>query len=154
MMHYCASKVSFLENTIIELTYFDGRVVRYDMSMLFSKYPQLEELRKNPELFKRGHLDPGGYGVSWNDNLDVDATGIYFEGEFVRYDEVSVNNQIGFLLAKTRDDLHITQNELSKLSRINQGDISKIEKGIGNPTLSKIEKLFNALGKKISFKIS
>ena len=33
---------------------------------------------------------------------------------------------------------------------IDQGDISKIEKGIGNPTIGKINRLFRALGKRIS----
>ena len=39
-----------------------------------------------------------------------------------------------------------TQAELAKLSHIDQGDISKIERGLGNPTVAKISKLFEALG--------
>ncbi|MBE6133425.1 MAG: hypothetical protein E7178_02020 [Erysipelotrichaceae bacterium] len=31
--------------------------------------------------------------------------------------------------------------------------MSRIERGIGNPTIAKIERLFNALGKRISIKI-
>ena len=58
-----ATQVRFLEDVTLELTYQDGKIVRYDMSRLFSKYPQLEELRNNRELFINGHLDVGGYGV-------------------------------------------------------------------------------------------
>ena len=145
-----ATKVRFLEDVVLEMTFQDGKIIRYDMSKMFSKYPQLEELRRNRNLFESGYLDPGGYGVIWNDELDFDATGIYEDGEVVGFEEISINQQIGLLLAKTREELNITQVELSKKSHIDQGDISKIEKGIGNPTLAKISKLFKALGKSIS----
>ena len=145
-----ATQVRFLEDVTLELTYQDGKIVRYDMSRLFSKYPQLEELRNNRELFINGHLDVGGYGVIWNDDLDIDATSIYECGEVVGQVDTTINQQIGLLLAKTREELNITQTELSKKSHIDQGDISKIEKGLGNPTIAKIYKLFKALGKSIS----
>lgn len=149
-MHYIAIKVSFLEDVTLEMTFQDGKIVRYDMSTMFSKYPQLEELRRNRKLFESGHLDVGGYAVVWNDELDFDATSIYEDGEVVGQDETTINQQIGVLLAKTRNELNITQTELSKLSQIDQGDISKIEKGIGNPTIAKLNKLFKALGKNIT----
>ena len=145
-----ATQVRFLEDVTLELTYQDGKIVRYDMSRLFSKYPQLEELRNNRELFINGHLDVGGYGVIWNDDLDIDATSIYECGEVVGQVDTTINQQIGLLLEKTREELNITQTELSKKSHIDQGDISKIEKGLGNPTIAKIYKLFKALGKSIS----
>lgn len=149
-MHYIAIQVEFLEDETIELTYLDGRVVKYDLSILFPKYPQLEEPRKNSDLFTNGKLDPGGYGVICNDYLDIDTTGIFYDGEIVRYIETTINQKLGFLLTKTRDELNITQMELSKKSKIDQADISKIERGLGNPTLMKIDKLFKAMGKNIS----
>ena len=111
---------------------------------------KIEELRKNRKLFESGHLDVGGYAVIWNDDLDFDATGIYEDGIVVGQEETTINQQIGVLLAKTRNELNITQTELSKISHIDQGDISKIEKGLGNPTIGKIKKLFESLGQKIT----
>ena len=143
--------VKFLEDVTLEMTFQDGRVVRYDMSKMFSKYPQLEELRKNRKLFESGYIDQGGNGIIWNEELDFDAMGIYYEGEEVGRVEITINQQIGALLIKTREEMNITQIELAKISHINQADISKIEKGVGNPTLAKISKLFKALGKTISF---
>ena len=49
--------------------------------------------------------------------------------------------------------MNVTQVELSKKAHIDQGDISKIERGIGNPTLVKINKLFKALGKSLSLEV-
>lgn len=149
-MHRVATKVKFLEDVILEMTFIDGKIIRYDMSQMFDKYPQLKELRDNRQLFESGHLDPGGYSVIWNDQLDFDATSIYEDGVVVGVEEISINQQIGVLLANTREKQNITQSELSKLSHIDQGDISKIEKGIGNPTIAKISKLFKALGKRVS----
>lgn len=149
-----AKKIKFLEGVALEVTFQDGKVVRYDMSKMFSKYPQLKELKTNRELFESGHLDPGGFGIIWNDELDFDAMSIYEEGEVVGQEEPTINQQIGILIAKTREELNITQTELAKLSHIDQGDISKIEKGIGNPTLSKINKIFNAMGKTINLSLS
>lgn len=149
-MHYMALKVEFLEDVTLQMTFQDGKVVRYDMSQMFEKYPQLEELRRNRKLFESGHLDLTGFAVIWNDELDFDATSVHDDGEVVGCVETTLNQQIGFLLAKTRDEMNVTQTELSKKSHIDQGDISKIERGIGNPTIAKISKLFRALGRSIS----
>ena len=152
-MHYMALSVRFLEDVTLEMTFQDGKIIRYDMAQMFSKYPQLEELRKNRKLFESGHLDMTGFALIWNDELDFDATSIYDDGEVVGFEETNLTQQIGFLLAKTRDEMNITQVELAKMSHIDQGDISKIERGIGNPTIAKINKLFKALGKSVSLKV-
>ena len=61
--------------------------------------------------------------------------------------DVPLTKMIGVLLSGYRADLGMSQKGLARLSGINQADISRIEDGKGNPTLKKIEKLFNALGK-------
>ncbi len=148
-----ALSVRFLEDVTLEMTFQDGKVIRYDMSQMFSKYPQLEELRRNRKLFESGHLDLTGFAVIWNDELDFDASSVYDDGEVVGFKETNLTQQIGFLLAKTRDEMNVTQSELAKKSHIDQGDISRIERGVGNPTVAKINKLFNALGKSVSLKV-
>ena len=152
-MHYIAIDLKFLEDVALEMTFQNGKVIRYDMSKMFNKYPQLKELRNNRELFLNGHLDVGGYAVVWNDELDFETTSIYDDGEVVGQVETPLALQLGFLLAKTRDEMNVTQVELSKKAHIDQGDISKIERGIGNPTLAKINKLFKALGKSLSLAV-
>lgn len=77
-----AINIKFLEGVNVEVTYIDGKVIRYDMSTMYEKYPQLAEL-ENRSLFESGHLDPGGYGIIWNDDLDFDAMSIYENGEVV-----------------------------------------------------------------------
>ena len=146
-MHYRAINIDFLADVTFKMTFQNGKIVKYDLSKLISKYPQFKRLREDRNLFMMGHLDSGGYGVIWNDELDLDATSVYLDGEVVGETETSLNQKIGFLLAKTREEQNITQTELAKISRIDQGDISKIEKGLGNPTIAKLNKLLKSLGK-------
>ena len=140
-----AVDVKFLDDVKLEMTFQDGKVVRYDMSKMFNKYPQLSKLRENRELFVNGRLDPGGFGIIWNDELDFDAMSIYEDGEVVGSIKPTLNQIIGVQIAKARDKRGITQMDLSKLSHIDQADISKLEKGLGNPTISKISKILDAL---------
>lgn len=146
-----ARNVKCLDDAKIEVTFNDGKIIEYDMHNLLNKYPELNELVNNELLFKMGHVDIGGYGIIWTDEFDVDAMTVYEDGTIVGMVPISLTQKIGVLLAKTREELNITQIELSKMSHIDQGDISKIEKGFGNPTLGKIYKLFEAMGKSIDF---
>ena len=148
-----AKNVRFLNDVCLEVLFQDGKIIQYDMSNLFEKYPQLEELRKNRILFELGHLDSAGCGIIWTDELDIDTMTIYEEGKLIGFAETTINQKIGIKLAQIREKKNITQSELAKLSHIDQGDISKIEKGLGNPTIGKIDKLFKALGKSIDITV-
>lgn len=73
-----ATNLSFKDGTSFELTFEDGCVKSYDISRLFGKYPQLEAL-KDRSLFLEGRLS-GGYGIIWNDDLDIEAETVYEDG--------------------------------------------------------------------------
>ena len=60
------------ENLIISVVFFNGTTKEYDVKNLFNIYPQLQDL-KDQNLFKSVQVDSGGYGISWNDNLDLEA---------------------------------------------------------------------------------
>lgn len=77
-MFHKAVKLEMKEGTVLELTFQDGKVKQYDMSVLFSKYPQLTAL-KDRNLFLSGQL-MGGYGIVWNDELDIEVETIYEDG--------------------------------------------------------------------------
>ena len=144
-----AAGLKFLDDVVVEVTFIDGNVVVYDMAIMFQKYPQLEELRKDRKLFESGYLDRLGDMIIWNDDLDFSCASIYECGKVVGKVETSLNYQIGSLLVKTRDKLGLTQKQLSRMSHIDQGDISDIETGKGNPTIGKLTKIFSSMGKKI-----
>lgn len=149
-MFHKAIKLDFKEGTRLELTFQNGEIKSYDMANLFLKYPQLEAL-KNRELFLNGKL-MGAYGIYWNDELDIEVETIYEDGIAVGKSEATFNVAMADMLSSARASLGISQAELSKRTGIDQSDISKLERGIGNPSINTLNRLANALGKELIIK--
>ena len=142
-MFHKAIDLKFKDGTELELTFQDGKVKRFDMSCLFLKYPQLCAL-ENRELFLSGSL-MGGYGIRWNDDLDIEAETIYEEGNTIRIEKPAANVMVGRAVAAARARKALSQKELSGLTGIDQSDLSKIERGIANPSVNTLNRIAEAL---------
>ena len=142
--------LKYLDGLKLLATFIDGKVIEYDVGELLERFPQLSAL-KNRKLFVKGKIDVGGYGIFWNDDLDLDAMEVYKNGTLVSTISVTINQQVGYEITRAREKAGLTQVQLSKLSGIDQADISKIERGIGNPSLEKLKKIANALEAKCEF---
>lgn len=59
----------------------EGQAKTYDVNPLFTSYPVFQSLRDLPGLFEQVRPDPGGYGVSWNDELDLDCEELWENGQ-------------------------------------------------------------------------
>ena len=151
-MFHKAIKLEYREGTTLELTFQDGKVKRYDMSSLFSKYPQLEAL-KDRTLFTSGKL-LGPYGIVWNDDLDIEAETIYEDGETVREEKPAAFVMVGEAVAAARAKKGLSQKELSDLTGIDQSDLSKIERGIANPSVNTLNRIAKALDAKLLISIT
>lgn len=69
------------ENDCVLLVGFvDGTQKKYDIKQLFAKFPMFETLRTDLDLFNSVKVDQGGYGVSWNDELDLSCNELYARG--------------------------------------------------------------------------
>ena len=143
-MFHKAVKLELKENTLLELTFQSGEVKAYDMSVLFSKYPQLTALQDR-ELFLQGKL-MGAYGIIWNDDLDIEAETIYEEGTTVRIEQLPVALKVANTVVNARAKAGLSQSELAALTGIDQSDISKIERGVANPSINTLNRLAQALG--------
>lgn len=146
-MFHKAIDLKLKEGTALEVTFQSGEVKYYDMSALFKKYPQLEAL-KNRELFLKGKL-MGAYGVVWDDELDIEVETIYEDGIDMESVQVSANYIIAEALTEARARMGMSQKELANLSGIDQSDISKIERGVSNPSVSTLDRLAMAMGLKL-----
>ena len=150
-MFHKATKLKFKQGTAVEVTFQDGKVKRYDMARLFSKYPQLTAL-KDRELFKSGKLT--GYGIVWNDDLDLEIETVYEDGEDVRTVAPAENQELGRVFAAARAAAAMSQQELSRITGVNQADISKLENGTANPTVRVLSRLAAGLGAKLEIRFS
>jgi DNA-binding XRE family transcriptional regulator len=149
-MFHRAISLKTKEGTMIELTFQDGKVIRYDMSVLFDKYPQLRAL-EDRKLFESGRLM--GYGIIWNDDLDIETETIYEEGKVVRTVKPATYIVVGKAVATARATKGLSQKELSEISGIDQSDISKIERGVANPSVGTLTRIAEALGSELKVSI-
>ncbi|MCQ2545282.1 MAG: helix-turn-helix domain-containing protein [Clostridia bacterium] len=149
-MFHEAIKLKYNKGTEVEVTFLDGKVKTYDMRRLFKKYPQLSAL-KDRNLFKSGRLDP--FGITWNDELDIDAETIYQEGETIREEKITSIVRLGCQIAEARGRAGMTQMDLARATGIDQSDISKIERGKANPSVSTIERIAKAINASLNIEI-
>ena len=54
---------------------------------------------------------------------------------------------------EARCNADITQKQLAELTGIDQSDISKIERGVANPSVSTLERIAEAVGGKLKISI-
>jgi len=143
VMFHKTVDLKFLEGTAMEVLFQDGIVKQYDISDLFSKYPQLNAL-KDRKLFLQGKLS--AYGIIWNDDLDLEAETIYEDGKTVRTEKPAANLLVAQAVAAARAQSGLSQTQLAALTGIDQSDLSKIERGVSNPSVSTLERIAKALG--------
>ena len=150
-MFHKAIELRFLDGTAMAVTFQDGAVKKYDISVLFSKYPQLEALRDR-DLFLSGKL-MGAYGIIWTDELDIEADTIYEDGETIETKPINIQNASSQAVLSARVKAGLSQKELSELTGIDQSDISKIERGVANPSVATLERIAAALGGRLKIAI-
>ena len=146
-----AVKLYLKQGTTIRVLFNDGITKEYDVLSLSDKYPQLNEL-KDRKLFLKGKLFGWG-GVIWNEELDLDSDTIYEDGKTVKSEANATEIIIGYNIKQARLRKQLTQEDLSKLSKINQSDISRIESGCLSPTLATIKKIAKGLGEAININV-
>ena len=126
------------------LTFRTGEVKSFDMAAMFPIYPPLEAL-KDRKLFTSGKLS-GGYGIIWNDELDLETETVYEEGNLVRQKQVPANMDLAEAVLAARAAAGLSQKELAERTGIHQADISKIECGLANPSVATLKRLAAGLG--------
>lgn len=67
------------DDLIIKVEFTNGNNKHYDIKKLIKKYKKYKNL-ENIELFKKGKVDIGGYGIVWNEDLDLSSEEIWNNG--------------------------------------------------------------------------
>ena len=154
MAHRIVS-VTPLENFILLVSFQNGIEKTYDMRNLYPTFPQFEIFETNVELFRHVQVDVGGYGISWNDDLDLSAEDIWTDGcETGSRKEIDLTAMLGEKLILARTSAGMTQKQLAEATGIYQADISKIERGLANPSLSTLKRLADGMGLRLEINFS
>jgi hypothetical protein len=72
----------------------NGVTKLYDCRRIL-KSPVFEPLRDNDALFRRARADKHGYGVIWNDELDLAESEVWIGGRVVREEPATYGNAVG-----------------------------------------------------------
>lgn len=83
---------------------------------------------------------------NFRDTLNNELRNPEFKEE---WDRLEPEFQIIKSVIDSRNELSMTQKDLSELTGIHQSEISKIENGSANPSLKTLERLASAFGKKL-----
>ncbi len=65
------------------------------------------------------------------------------------YEALEIEYAIKSIILQARKEMNMTQEQLSKATGIDRADISKLERGEGNPTISSLKRLAEGLGMKL-----
>ncbi len=65
---------------MLKAEFYDGAVKIYDVKPLMDKIPVFKMLDYVHGLFEQVRVDVGGYGVIWNDEIDLSCDEIYENG--------------------------------------------------------------------------
>jgi len=79
MLHRIA-EIKVLPGYMLWARFSDGAETAYDVSALFDKIPDFQSLKDVPGLFGQVRVDANGYGICWNDELDLAAEELYANG--------------------------------------------------------------------------
>lgn len=142
--------VQAMENMTLRVIFRDGTEKSYDVRQMYASFPQFRQLEDDFSLYQSVQVDTGGYGVSWNDDLDLDAEELWDNGVCTgrRY-ELDLEHRLAAALVKAREAAGITQKELARLTGIAQGDISKLENATANPSLRTLKRLAAGMGMRV-----
>ena len=79
-MFHKVKAVHALPDYRLSVQFSEGITKIYDVKPLFSKWEPFKALEQSPELFTEVEIDTGGYGIIWNDDLDLSCDELFANG--------------------------------------------------------------------------
>ena len=79
-MFYKVKEVKPLENYILQIIFENGTTKYYDVKQLFNKFVIFQSLQNIQNLFEQVKVDTGGYGIYWNNEIDLSCNELWENG--------------------------------------------------------------------------
>ena len=80
-MFYKIKDVKPTDNLCLLVDFENGEKKIYDVKPLLNKWSSFQTLIQRHELFEQVKVDQGGYGISWNDDVDLSCDELYYNGK-------------------------------------------------------------------------
>lgn len=79
-MFHQVKTVKPLSDYLLALGFENGEQRHYDVKPLFDQWEAFKALGAIKGLFEQVRVDAGGYGISWNDDIDLSCDELYNNG--------------------------------------------------------------------------
>lgn len=76
-MFYKVKSVEPLQNYILKIVFENGITKYYDVKQLFNKFVVFQSLKNIQNLFNQVQVDTGGYGIYWNQEIDLSCNELW-----------------------------------------------------------------------------
>lgn len=83
-MFHKVNNVETLPEYVLSVQFAEGITKTYDLKPLFKKWKQFKSLKGDNDLYENVKVDQGGYGISWNDELDLSCNELFDNGKVVK----------------------------------------------------------------------
>ena len=83
-MFHKVKTVNVIPDYRLSVRFAEGVTKIYDLKPLFEKWPVFGNLKKDDALLYSVEVDIGGYGVIWNDDIDLSCDELFENGEAVK----------------------------------------------------------------------
>ncbi|MBQ6654689.1 MAG: DUF2442 domain-containing protein [Erysipelotrichaceae bacterium] len=83
-MFHKIKAVSALPDLRLSVQFAEGVTKLYDVKPLISRWEPFRAFTETPELFYDVEVDVGGYGIIWNDDLDISCDELFENGEVIK----------------------------------------------------------------------
>ena len=92
-MFHKVKTVNVIPDYRLSVRFAEGVTKIYDLKPMFEKWPVFGNLKKDDALLYSVEVDIGGYGVIWNDDIDLSCDELFENGETV---ETPFDNLMAF----------------------------------------------------------
>jgi hypothetical protein len=82
MLCHKVSEIRPLPGLWLLVGFMSGKVKRYDLKPMLERHEAFRALTDD-ELFEQVRVDTGGFGISWNDAIDLSCNELWENGQRV-----------------------------------------------------------------------
>lgn len=151
-MSHKISQFTMNKDYIADITFFNGEKRQCNMKILIETYPELASKKGLLKRLSQVVIEKSKNGISLPEGGRIDCEELWGNGYYIGM-EKQTDPVISFAnaLIDAREVAGFSQRELEEKSGVRQAEISKIERGEGNPSLRTMGKLFSAMGRDLVF---
>lgn len=159
-MFFKIKDIEILQDFLIKSNFENAVVKYYDFKPLFKRYDVFKPLQDSA-FFSQAVVDCGGYGIKWNDDIDIDASEIWYNGttelnteiDIVNYLNAVVNEPETKLFMKALNDVAKSKGvrNLAQMMGVSRESLYKSLNGESEPKFKTIDKFLRAIGIGIKF---